>query len=114
MEKLIDARTRIVFLPNPNNPTGTYVNRQVFNDFLQRLQKNANKNLLIVLDYAYWEYVADDLPDAMEFYRTMPNIVVTRTFSKIYGLAGLRIGYGIAHPDILAPDAQSEDAFQCK
>ena len=102
MEKLVDEKTRIVFLPNPNNPTGTYVNRTILRDYLKRLQKH--KKCLIVLDYAYWEYVtADDLPDAMEFYREFPNVLVTRTFSKIYGLAGLRVGYGVAHPEILAP-----------
>lgn len=104
MFKLVDEKTRIVFLPNPNNPTGTYVNREVLRKFLERLRSHSNQSLLIVLDYAYWEYVtADDLPDAMEFYREFPNIIVTRTFSKIHGLAGLRIGYGIAHPEILSP-----------
>lgn len=99
--KLVDDKTRIIFLPNPNNPTGTYVKRDILKGILQRL---AAKNVLVLLDYAYWEYVtADDLPDPMEIYREFPNIVVTRTFSKIYGLAGLRIGYGIAHPDILSP-----------
>ncbi len=99
--KLCDEKTRIVFLPNPNNPTGTYVRRDVLRGILQTLQE---KNVLVLLDYAYWEYVtADDLPDPMEIYREFSNVVITRTFSKIYGLAGLRVGYGIAHPEILSP-----------
>ena len=99
--KLCDEKTRIVFLPNPNNPTGTYVRREVLKGILQRL---LGKNVLVLLDYAYWEYVtADDLPDPMEIYREFSNVIITRTFSKIYGLAGLRVGYGIAHPDILSP-----------
>lgn len=101
MLRLCDDQTRVVFLPNPNNPTGTYVRREFLEEFLNRLR---GRQILVVLDYAYWEYVtADDLPDPMEFYRRYSNVIVTRTFSKIYGLAGLRIGYGLAHPDILAP-----------
>lgn len=101
MIRLMDENTRIIFLPNPNNPTGTYVKRDVLERFLNSL---ADKPILVVLDYAYWEYVtADDLPDPMELYRRYPNVVVTRTFSKIYGLAGIRVGYGLGHPQILAP-----------
>jgi histidinol-phosphate aminotransferase len=101
MLTLVDQNTRIIFLPNPNNPTGTYVRRDVLEQFLSRLR---GRPIIVVLDYAYWEYVtADDLPDPIEMYRKYPNIVVTRTFSKIYGLAGLRIGYGIGHPEILSP-----------
>lgn len=101
MHNLCDEKTRIVFLPNPNNPTGTYVKREFLEKFLTRVK---DKPIIVVLDYAYWEYVtADDLPDPMEFYRKFSNVIITRTFSKIYGLAGLRIGYGLAHPDMLAP-----------
>ncbi len=101
MLKMMDARTRLIFLPNPNNPTGTYINRDLLVKYMENLK---NKNVIVVLDYAYWEYVrTDDFMDPMEIYRTFPNIIILRTFSKIYGLAALRIGYGFAHPDILAP-----------
>lgn len=99
--KLIDDRTRILFLPNPNNPTGTYLNRALLKKILAAVK---GRNLIVVLDYAYHEYArAADLPDGMELYREYPNLVVTRTFSKIYGLGGLRVGYGVAHPDLLLP-----------
>lgn len=99
MLALVNDRTRIVFLPNPNNPTGTYLNRTQMKKVLDRLK---GKNLVILLDYAYREYArAKDLPDAMEFYSSVPNLIVTGTFSKIYGLGGLRVGYAVAHPDIL-------------
>lgn len=98
--KLVDDRTRIVFLPNPNNPTGTYVSRPVLKAVLDELAK---RKVIVLLDYAYREYArAADLPDAMEFYRSYPNLIVTGTFSKIYGLGGLRVGYAAAHPDLLA------------
>ncbi len=101
MLAIADERTRIMFLPNPNNPTGTYVNREVLKSFLRKLE---GRKIIVLLDYAYWEYVrAEDLPDPLELYREFSNVIVTRTFSKIYGLAGLRVGYGIAHPDLLLP-----------
>ena len=99
MLRLVDDRTRIVFLPNPNNPTGTYIPRDLLRRTLDALSK---KNVIVLLDYAYREYArAADLPDAMEFYRDYPNLIVTGTFSKIYGLGGLRVGYAMAHPDLL-------------
>jgi histidinol-phosphate aminotransferase len=99
MLKLVDERTRIVFLPNPNNPTGTYINRTLMKKTLDTLKA---KNVIVLLDYAYREYRrAADLPDPMEFYKDYPNLIVTGTFSKIYGLGGLRVGYGLAHPDLL-------------
>lgn len=99
--KLVDDRTRIVFLPNPNNPTGTYLNRTQLKKLIDGLR---GRNLIILLDYAYAEYArAADLPGPMEFYKDTANVIVTRTFSKIYGLGGLRVGYGVAHPDLLLP-----------
>ena len=101
MQQLVDERTRIVFLPNPNNPTGTYVNRTELLAFLEQMRE---RQVIVVLDSAYLEYArAVDYPDPFECYRQFSNIVISRTFSKAYGLAGLRVGYGIAHPDILAP-----------
>ena len=97
--KMIDEKTRIVFLPNPNNPTGTYLPRALMKKVLDELK---SRNIVVLLDYAYKEYArATDLPDPMEFYREYPNLIVTRTFSKIYGLGGLRVGYAFAHPDLL-------------
>lgn len=101
MLKLCDARTRLIFLPNPNNPTGTYANRAALERFAEKLR---GRDILLVLDCAYLEYVrADDFPDPFALYKKFPNIVVLRTFSKAYGLAGLRVGYGIAHPEVLDP-----------
>lgn len=101
MLKLVDEKTKIVFLPNPNNPTGTYIPTATLKKTLDQLQK---KNVIVLLDYAYKEYArAKDLPGAMEFYREYPNLIVTGTFSKIYGLGGLRVGYAAAHPDLLLP-----------
>jgi histidinol-phosphate aminotransferase len=98
---LVSERTRIVFLPNPNNPTGTYVSRKVLKSVLDELKK---REVIVLLDYAYKEYAtAQDLPGAMEFYKDYPNLIVTGTFSKIYGLGGMRLGYAAAHPDILGP-----------
>lgn len=99
MLECCDARTKVVFLPNPNNPTGTYVGAAKLRNFLHEMR---SRQCLVVLDSAYVEYVtAEDYIDPMVLYKEFPNIVVLRTFSKAYGLAGLRVGYGIAHPDVI-------------
>jgi histidinol-phosphate aminotransferase len=101
MLALVDSSTKIVFIPNPNNPTGTYLSRAQLKRTLDKLQK---KGVIVLLDYAYKEYArAQDLPPPLEFYREYPNLIVTGTFSKIYGLGGLRVGYAFAHPQILEP-----------
>lgn len=98
-----NARVRLVFIANPNNPTGTYVNRDELQAFLTGLSRVRGGSVLAVLDYAYWEYVtASDLPDPMLLQKKFPNVVVLRTFSKVYGLAGLRLGYGVATPELVA------------
>jgi histidinol-phosphate aminotransferase len=98
-----DARARVVFIANPNNPTGTYVKGPELRAFLKELKSVRGGSVLVALDYAYWEYVtAADLPDPIELMREFPNVVVLRTFSKVYGLAGLRVGYGIASPAIIS------------
>jgi histidinol-phosphate aminotransferase len=110
MLKLVDQRTRIVFLPNPNNPTGTYINRALLKKTLDALK---GRELVVLLDYAYREYAsAPDLPGPMEFYRDYPNLIVTGTFSKIYGLGGLRVGYGLRPSGAAPAVAQGEDAVQ--
>lgn len=89
--KLISNKTKIIFIANPNNPTGSYLSR----DEILKLIKNTPKNILIVLDHAYHEFVeAPDYPsDVLNYVNEFDNVVVTRTFSKIYGLASLRIGW---------------------
>lgn len=86
----IDERTKIVFLCNPNNPTGTWWNR----DRMQRFLERVDNRCIVVVDEAYCEYVDDpDFPDGCELMRQFENVIVFRTFSKMYALAGLRIGY---------------------
>jgi histidinol-phosphate aminotransferase len=94
---LIDAQSRLVFLANPNNPTGTWCNEDELRSFVAGVPAET----IIVLDEAYAEYVVDPAyPHTFGWIDEFPNLVVTRTFSKIYGLAGLRVGYSISHPDI--------------
>ncbi len=91
----ISPRTRLVFIANPNNPTGTWVTR----DALERFIRAVPEQVAIVVDEAYFEYVDEaDYPNALEWLNVYPNLIVTRTFSKIYGLAGLRVGYAVSSP----------------
>ena len=93
----ISNTTRVVFIANPNNPTGTWFEIDELNSFLNRVAED----VLVVLDEAYYEYMPDEFkPDTQVLLRQYKNLLITRTFSKIYGLAGLRIGYSISHPDI--------------
>ncbi|MEV5829195.1 histidinol-phosphate transaminase [Spirillospora sp. NPDC052242] len=99
MADAITDRTRLVFVCNPNNPTGTVVRRAELEAFLDRVPADC----LVVLDEAYREYIRDDeVPDGLTMYGDRPNLAVLRTFSKAYGLAGLRIGYLVAHPEVAA------------
>lgn len=99
MLEMVNEKTRIVFIANPNNPTGTYVTRKELLNFISKVPKR----VLVVIDEAYFDYVEKkDYPDGVELIKKgIKNIVAVRTFSKIYGLAGLRIGYGIAEPEIV-------------
>ena len=93
MLKLIDTHTRLIFIANPNNPTGTYLKRDELAGFLGKVPEHA----LVVIDEAYFEYVSElDYPNALEWLDYFPNLIVTRTFSKAYGLAGLRVGYAVS------------------
>ena len=93
MAQAVDEATKLIFIANPNNPTGTYVGYEELLRFLERLPEKG----ITVLDEAYFEYVDDrDYPNGIELLERFPGLVVTRTFSKVYGLAGLRIGYAIA------------------
>lgn len=99
-----NSKVRLVFVANPNNPTGQYLSLSETQRLLQGLASIRGGTVLAVLDYAYWEYVTDpDLPAPEQLLRQFPNLVILRTFSKIYGLAGLRVGYGMASPEIIAP-----------
>lgn len=94
-------RVKFVFLPNPNNPTGTHNTTQEIRALVDELKTIRGGSVILVLDYAYWEYVTDkNLPDALEVRKWYPNTVVLRTFSKIYGIAGLRVGYAIGPTEI--------------
>ncbi|MEV7389539.1 histidinol-phosphate transaminase [Streptomyces sp. NPDC091215] len=97
MAAAITPRTTMVLLCEPNNPTGTAVGAAELKRFLDRVPGH----VLVVLDEAYFEFCqGPDAPDGVELHRDRPNLVVLRTFSKAYGLAGLRVGYGVAHPEI--------------
>lgn len=98
MAARVDHNTRVVFIANPNNPTGTYLSHSALIEFITSIRKD----IIIIVDEAYFEYV--DQPDyrsTIESIAIHPNLVVTRTFSKAYGLAGLRCGYAIANPEII-------------
>ncbi len=98
MAGAVTERTRLVFIANPNNPTGTIVRRDELTTFLDGLPEG----VVVCLDEAYYEYVQDDhFPRSLEYVREGRAVIVLRTFSKIYGLAGLRIGYGVGHPRIV-------------
>ena len=97
MAAAVDENTSMVFIANPNNPTGTYLNHSELEYLLSRLPKTC----FLVLDEAYYEYASStDYPDSIALQQKYPNIVTTRTFSKAYGLAGLRVGYSVSDPDI--------------
>jgi histidinol-phosphate aminotransferase len=97
MAKAIDDETYVAWLANPNNPTGTFVRAEGIEAFLRRVPER----VLVVLDEAYNEYLPHDLKaDSARWLKRHPNLVITRTFSKAYGLAGLRVGYALAHPSV--------------
>ncbi len=94
----MDDKTKLVFIANPNNPTGTIVDRVAFDRFM----KDLPPQVLVVMDEAYYEYMLrEDFPDSLGYMQQGRNIIVLRTFSKIYGLAALRIGYGIAKAETI-------------
>jgi histidinol-phosphate aminotransferase len=93
----ITDRTRLIFLCNPNNPTGTVIDRDELSDFLDQVPSC----VLVVIDEAYWEYADPELlPDTLAYIQEGRNVMSVRTFAKVYGLAGLRIGYGIAYEEL--------------
>ncbi len=98
MVRNINENTRILFVANPNNPTGTMIRNDEMTSFIRRVPPE----VLIVLDEAYIDFVIDpEFPNGIQYLNKSPNVIVLRTFSKIYGLAGIRMGYGIAAPEII-------------
>lgn len=97
MAQRVNERTRLVFIANPNNPTGTWLNAEALRKFIAGVPSQT----LVVVDEAYIEYVNDPgFPDASRWLSEFANLVVVRTFSKAYGLAGLRVGYALSHPSV--------------
>jgi histidinol-phosphate aminotransferase len=108
MAKAVRRGTRIVYLANPNNPTGTWFDDDALAAFLEKIPGD----VLVVADEAYHEYIdATGLTTALGFADRFPNLVVTRTFSKAYGLAGLRVGYLVAHPSVVAVLERLRESF---
>ncbi|WP_042407154.1 histidinol-phosphate transaminase [Streptacidiphilus carbonis] len=104
----VTERTRLIFVCNPNNPTGTAVRRAELERFLDAVPSD----VLVVLDEAYCEFVRDaEVPDGIDLYRDRPNVCVLRTFSKAYGLAGLRVGFAVAHEPVAAALRQTAVPF---
>ena len=94
----VTSKTKIIFIANPNNPTGTYISKKE----ILRLRKKLRSNILLVVDDAYFEYMDfKDYECGLKLFSNFKNVVVTRTFSKIYGLAGLRVGWGYASKNII-------------
>ncbi|MEZ5505200.1 MAG: histidinol-phosphate transaminase [Gammaproteobacteria bacterium] len=97
MAAAVTPKTKLIFIANPNNPTGTWFGKTEWEAFMASVPEN----VLVVLDEAYIEYVDDsDALDGLNYVSRYPNLIVSRTFSKAYGLAGLRIGYCISHPQV--------------
>jgi len=97
MAERITEKTKIIFIANPNNPTGTMNTASEMNRFMERVPDH----VIVAVDEAYFEYVTHaDYPDSLDYLREGRNILALRTFSKIYGLAGLRIGYGVTKPEL--------------
>lgn len=104
----ITAKTKLIFLANPNNPTGTYFTAEEFTAFMVKVPSE----VLVVVDEAYAEYVTTpDYPQPLKLLAKYKNLLITRTFSKIYGLAGLRIGYVIAAPEVIAYLNKTREPF---
>jgi histidinol-phosphate aminotransferase len=107
-KKKLAARPKLVFLCNPNNPTGSYFSHAELEDLLRA----APPETLVVVDEAYCEYAdAPDFPRSLELLRAFPNLIISRTFSKIFGMAGLRLGYAFAHPLIIRETARVKTPF---
>ena len=108
MFKKIDEKTKLVFICNPMNPTGTIVTRDELDSFLQEIPSGT----VVVLDEAYCHFVSDvSYPDGIDYVRERRNVIVLRTFSKVYGLGGIRIGYGVGRPELIHFIRQVKEPF---
>ncbi|WP_053363955.1 histidinol-phosphate transaminase [Bacillus sp. FJAT-27251] len=108
MAEAVDENTAVVWLCSPNNPTGTYISSEDLSEFLQKVPGD----VLVVLDEAYYEYVdAEDYYDALSLISEYKNLIVLRTFSKIYGLASLRVGYGAADASLIRTLEPAREPF---
>ncbi len=102
----ITPRTRVVFIANPNNPTGTLVRQEALERFMERVPND----VVVVFDEAYHEYL-DAPPDTLKFVRAGRNVIILRTFSKIHALASIRLGYGIARPELIRVVQKTREPF---
>jgi histidinol-phosphate aminotransferase len=108
MLKKINRKTKLVFICNPNNPTGTIVSQESINHFLSKLPKR----VIVVLDEAYGDFAEDPFyPNGLDYVKKRTQVIVLRTFSKVYGLAGLRIGYALGREDLVDCLYQVRDPF---
>jgi histidinol-phosphate aminotransferase len=108
MATAVDASTKLVIVCNPNNPTGTYVTASEFEAFISGLPER----VIVAVDEAYYEFVqAADFPRTLSLRERYPNLVILRSFSKIHSLAGLRVGYGIGHPDLVGELQKTREPF---
>jgi histidinol-phosphate aminotransferase len=109
MAAAITEQTRLIFVCNPNNPTGTIVTATEVKTFMEQVPDH----VLVVFDEAYCELVdSDEYPETLTYIRQgRENVIIMRTFSKVYGMAGIRLGYGIAMPCVLSPMNQAKEAF---
>ncbi|HKS31747.1 MAG TPA: histidinol-phosphate transaminase [Chthoniobacterales bacterium] len=109
LDAILDAvteRTEIIFIANPNNPTGTLLSADTIERFMARMAPH----LIVVFDEAYYEFV-DRMPDTLRYVRDDRNVVVLRTFSKIHGLASVRVGYGLARPELIEALHKTREPF---
>ncbi len=108
MSKAVDSRTKMIYIANPNNPTGTYVTRSEFERFMRMIPND----VIVIMDEAYFEYSRDvsDYPHSLDY--NYSNVITLRTFSKAYGLAGFRIGYGIAAKKIISQMMKTKLTFE--
>jgi histidinol-phosphate aminotransferase len=98
MTRAVTRKTKVIFLGNPDNPAGTFIPKKALEKFLKAIAQN----IVVLIDEAYLQFVeARDYPNSLQLLKSYPNIIIARTFSKLYGLAGLRIGYGVARPEMI-------------
>jgi len=103
----ITGRTRLIYIANPDNPNGTYIDHETMERFLKKLPEH----VLVFLDEAYCEFAPEDFPRSVELFKAGYNVIISRTFSKAYGLAGLRLGYACARPELISAMEKVREPF---